>query len=465
MGNQQNHDTVQKLMCVISSILKKWKQIILIMLICGIGFDVFRTLTYVPQYASKMTAVLKVEENTYTQLENARAYIKTLDYIFNGQVVNQYVKEKLGVEELNMHCYITSINETNIVNISVVSDSKKNSYFSLKNIVEWYQNNTNQYHFSYELNVLENITLNEVSINTNHHLSNLKYGALVSGLIAVIILGMTAYLKNTIKTPKEIDYLIDCRLFAKIPKENKKRGKKFWKPQKQAILISSLKTSFQYKESIKKLRNRVEESAKKHGYKSIMITSTLENEGKSSIAANLAVSLSENGHTVLLIDADVRKPSIHKIFEIDTNRSLNAYISEGQKWDSQVDYLEKNGLYVMYAHQDLENADKIISSPRMPQLIKKASAVFDFIIVDSSPSYGLNEPLIINEMVDASIIVLKQDCATVPMINDTIRRLVDAKNNLIGCVYNASVSDYIKKKTIYGYRYGYNRYDRKERRS
>ena len=72
-----------------------------------------------------------------------------------------------------------------------------------------------------------------------------------------------------------------------------------------------------------------------------------------------------------------------------------------------------------------------------------------------------NEPLIINEWVDASLLVVKQNEATLPLINETITRIVQSRNNLIGCIYNSSVADISKNQKIYGYRYGYNRYNRR----
>lgn len=465
MENKQNHNLILKLTCIITSILRHWKSLILVVLIGGCGFDIFKSVTYAPQYSASLKAVLKLEENNYTQLEEAVAYIKTLNYVFNGQVVNNYIKEQLNTDDLKMHCNINSINDTNVVNIQLVSSTKKQALYGLANLVEWYQDHSDQYHFSYELQVLEKATLNEIPINQNSHIKNLELGAVSCGLIYTVFLFLRFYLENTIKTPDDIQHQIDCRLFSKVPKERKKRGKKFWVRSKKAILISSLKTSFQYKEAINKLSTRVEESAKKHGYKTILVTSTLENEGKSSIAANLALSLAKNDHTVLLIDADIRKPSIHKIFECsNTTQNLNNYLEGNATWDQQVTYLKEN-LFLMCAKQDLDNASELLGSTEMANLIKRTSQVFDYVIIDTSPTYGLNEPLELNEMVDASLLVIKQDEATVNMINETINRLVSVKNNLIGCIYNASVADFTKQRMTYGYRYGYNRYTRNERGS
>ena len=196
-----------------------------------------------------------------------------------------------------------------------------------------------------------------------------------------------------------------------------------------------------------------------------MITGSLENEGKSSVAANLALSLAQKNYKVLLIDADIRKPSAHKIFELKTKRCINEYLNGIQKWESQIEYIKKYDLFVLCAKPDLNNSEKMLNGEKMKRLIEEASKEFDYVLVDTSPACFLNEPIIINEMVDASLLVIKQNLATTRAINETISRIVSSKNNLIGCIYNASVIDLIKENKAYGYRYGYNRYDRTRRRS
>lgn len=457
-NNRQSLILFTKISCVIISILRKWRFIILIALVCGTSFDVVKTMTYVPQYASSATAILSSDANSYSQLENALGYIDTIKYIFNGQIVEDYIKEKMQLEELDLQCNITSINNTNIIRIQATSTSRAQAYHALNYMEDWYQLNKEYYQFPYDFKIQEKNSMSMNPINPNSHIKNFRNGAIISGILIIGILGIFSYLKDTIKTHYDIDHKIESRLFAKIPKEIKSKGKKFFKKSKQGLLITSLKTSFHYKESIKKLRNRIEESSKKHNYKTIMITSSLENEGKSSIAANLAISLAQNDHRVLLIDGDIRKPSVHKLFNVKTDLSLNQYIKEGKYWNGICLPLGKYKLDLIVANQELEHAEKYIQSDKMKQLIEEASTIYDYVIVDTSPARYLNEPIIMNEYVDATLLVIKQDSASIKVINETINKLNSSKNNIIGCIYNASVVDLIRHQKMYGYRYGYNRY-------
>lgn len=453
--NSKNNALVLQISLMISYIIKKIGLLALCLVISGVGFDIFKTLTYQPQYMASMQAALKSSQNTYSQLEQTETYTKTLQYIFNGQVVKNEIKSKLNLETVNMNCQIVSQSGQNIVTIQVIAPTKKEAYYSLKCIKDWYQNNGEKYHLTYELNVLQDITLNESPIAINSHFRNFRSGVLYCGILLLVLIGFIVYFRQDIKKASDIEKMLDCRLFAKIPRERKKMRRR-----KTAVLMTSLTTSFYYKEAIKKLRNRFELSAKKHGYQTIMITSTVENEGKSTVAANLALSLARSHYKVLLIDGDLKKPAVHKIFSITKDTTINRYFSKEATWQSQVNFLENYQLSVLCADQDL-NLDEKVLETQLAQLIKEAKSQFDYIIIDAAPTLGLDEPLVINRLVDASFLVVKQNEATISHINEVISRLVQAKNNLIGCIYNASIYEMNQGSMVYGYRYGYNHYNRK----
>ena len=461
--NRTSRDLIMKLACMISYVLKRWKLIVLIALIGAMGFDTVRTLMYHPRYQASVSATLGSEQNTYSQLDTTQAYIRSLSYIFNGQNVQSYLQERLGNEDSTLTCSVNSVNDTNVVNISVQADTRRDAWFGLQYVLDWYRTNGDKYHFNYDLNVTQTNPISEAPVSANSHVRNLMMGGIGGGVFIAAVLLLLAYFSDTIKTPAEITTRIDCRMLARLPKEHKRRGIRFWKKNREALLITSLKTSFRYKEAVKKLRSRIEESSRKHGYQTIMVTSVMENEGKSSIAANLAISLAKGGHHVLMIDADIRKPSLDRILNMETEHSLNAALS-GKEWKKEVMHSERFHMDVLCSIQDLENAEKLLSSEQMKKLLEEAKQSYEFVIVDTSPAAGLSDPLIISEHCDASLLVIRQNLAGARRINDAIDRLVTVRNNLIGCIYNGAVFDPLSEQKAYGYRYRYNRYSNEGRR-
>ena len=461
--NRTSRDLIMKLACMISYVLKRWKLIVLIALIGAMGFDTVRTLMYHPRYQASVSATLGSEQNTYSQLDTTQAYIRSLSYIFNGQNVQSYLQERLGNEDSTLTCSVNSVNDTNVVNISVQADTRRDAWFGLQYVLDWCRTNGDKYHFNYDLNVTQTNPISEAPVSANSHVRNLMMGGIGGGVFIAAVLLLLAYFSDTIKTPAEITTRIDCRMLARLPKEHKRRGIRFWKKNREALLITSLKTSFRYKEAVKKLRSRIEESSRKHGYQTIMVTSVMENEGKSSIAANLAISLAKGGHHVLMIDADIRKPSLDRILNMETEHSLNAALS-GKDWKKEVMHSERFHMDVLCSIQDLENAEMLLSSEQMKKLLEEAKQSYEFVIVDTSPAAGLSDPLIISEHCDASLLVIRQNLAGARRINDTIDRLVTVRNNLIGCIYNGAVFDPLSEQKAYGYRYRYNRYSNEGRR-
>ena len=442
--------------CMALSIARKWQMIVCVVLLCGIVADVTFTLRYTPQYQATARFAAQTEKNTYADMQGTPAYGKTLESILNGQVAQKYVRNAMDAPNMPMRCVLVHESGTNILSIQMISDSRQHAFYGLRETMQWYQEQSEAFQDTRKWAILDQPSFQMSPVQSNSHKKNFIMGAGVSGILVVVFLAMGDFVRKTVRTEKDIERTIGCRLFANLPKEQKPRQKKFWRRNKKAILISSMRTSFAYSEAIKKLRHKLETSAEKHGYKTILITSTSENEGKSSVAANLAIALAMKKKKVLLLDGDLLKPSIHMIFELqDSEQSLNRYLKKNEPWQDQVRYLEKENLYVMTAEAE-GRTERLMESPCLRTLLEEAKAIYDYVIVDSAPAGLLNDAIQWNQWVDASLLVIKQDMTGCSLINETIARLSNAKNNLIGCVYNSSVRDRsVRQGRSYGYGQSY----------
>ena len=452
-NNVQNENLLTIVKCIIKDILQRWILIVAVMFVFGSVFDFMKTVTYAPQYGTSMTATLSGGEDTFKNIDKVQSYVNTLDYLINSNNAKSYVKKKMPISKTTYKAEVT-LKQANVVKIKVTADTKREAYFSIKYLNDWYRENTERYSFPYNITVLKESKFSTKPVNPNSHIKNFLIGAVGSGFVLSCLFGLYFFLRDTIKSEEEVENKLDTRLYAKLPFEVKKREDA---RNKKAILITSLKTSFFFRESINKLRSKVEASSDKHGYKSFMITSAYENEGKSSVAANLALALAKNGRKVVLVDADFNKPAVFKIFDLNGSKSLNKAIEGTSSWRSQV-VSDRSGLDLLPCSQDSLKSEILTNSKKLDEIMKELREEYDFVIVDTSPAYLLNEPMAMNELVDATLFIVRQDYATSDVINETVKRLTYVKDNVLGVVFKNVVSEGNKGTSNYNNRYGYNKY-------
>lgn len=452
-NNVQNENLLTIVKCIIKDILQRWILIVAVMIVFGSVFDFMKTVTYVPQYGTSMTATLSGGEDTFKNIDKVQSYVNTLDYLMNSNNAKSYVKKKMPISKTTYKAEVT-LKQANVVKFKVTADTKREAYFSIKYLNDWYRENTERYSFPYNITVLKESKFSTKPVNPNSHIKNFLIGAVGSGFVLSCLFGLYFFLRDTIKSEEEVENKLDTRLYAKLPFEVKKREDA---RNKKAILITSLKTSFFFRESINKLRSKVEASSDKHGYKSFMITSAYENEGKSSVAANLALALAKNGRKVVLVDADFNKPAVFKIFDLDGSKSLNKAIEGTSSWSSQI-VSDRSGLDLLPCSQDSLKSEILTNSKKLDEIMKELREEYDFVIVDTSPAYLLNETMAMNELVDATLFVVRQDYATSDVINETVKRLTYVKDNVLGVVFKNVVSEGNKGTSNYNNRYGYNKY-------
>lgn len=452
-NNVQNENLLTIVKCIIKDILQRWILIVAVMIVFGSVFDFMKTVTYVPQYGTSMTATLSGGEDTFKNIDKVQSYVNTLDYLMNSNNAKSYVKKKMPISKTTYKAEVT-LKQANVVKIKVTADTKREAYFSIKLLNDWYRENTERYSFPYNITVLKESKFSTKPVNPNSHIKNFLIGAVGSGFVLSCLLGLYFFLRDTIKSEEEVENKLDTRLYAKLPFEVKKREDT---RNKKTILITSLKTSFFFRESMNKLRSKVEASSDKHGYKSFMITSAYENEGKSSVAANIALALAKNGRKVVLVDADFNKPAVFKIFDLDGSKSLNKAIEGTSSWRSQV-VSDRSGLDLLPCSQDSLKSEILTNSKKLDEIMKELREEYDFVIVDTCPAYLLNEPMAMNELVDATLFIVRQDYATSDVINETVKRLTYVKDNVLGVVFKNVVSVGNKGTNNYNNRYGYNKY-------
>ena len=225
-------------------------------------------------------------------------------------------------------------------------------------------------------------------------------------------------------------------------------------------MLLSDKSPFSVQEAYKTLRTNITFSLPDAQCKCIGIISANRGDGKSSIASNLAISLGQIRKKVVLIDCDLRLPTIAKKFEIQSAPGLSNYLSGGEP-DIPVVHVKDRGIDIIPSGNIPPDSTTLISSHAMVELIKKLKESYDYIIFDFPPINIVSDAAILSEQIDGYLLVVRHKCSEYQMIIETIRRMQFADAKIIGFVYNGKNEDkkYYRKSRYskYGKNY-YNKY-------
>lgn len=211
---------------------------------------------------------------------------------------------------------------------------------------------------------------------------------------------------------------------------------------------------FSLVESYKSLRTNIMFSlpVKSTGCRKILISSANPGDGKTTTCVNIAITLSEANVKVLLIDADMRKPTVHKYFGLESRVGLSNALSGMNKLDDCVQKApDTENLWVITSGLLPPNPSELLSSPNMGEMIGKLEESFDFIVIDSPPINVVTDALAVSKLTDGVIVVTSQKATRYPELSRAVSSLRFADANILGFVLNKVKRD----KTRYGKSYNY----------
>jgi polysaccharide biosynthesis transport protein len=297
---------------------------------------------------------------------------------------------------------------------------------------------------------------------------------LISGLLALIggvgLVLFLDYINNKIETVEDIDRYLRLPALGVIPtleSANKARrllgagnsGDKQLVPQSDtpSIILTQVEANSSIAESYRQLRTSLLLSSAGHPPRTLLFTSSQPAEGKTTTSVNTAISLAQTGSAVLILDADLRRPSVHKIFGIRNSAGLSNYLT-GEADLTTLIQVSMPNLYVLPVGPIPPNPAELLGSTKMKQVIETLAANFDYVIVDSPPVSSFADSLILSSLVEGVIIVVKGGVTPREMAQRTKAHLQSVGAKILGVVINQiklQPHDYYYYSTYYSrYYYG-----------
>lgn len=204
-------------------------------------------------------------------------------------------------------------------------------------------------------------------------------------------------------------------------------------------------------ESYREIRTNIRFANVDSNIKKILVTSSVAGEGKSTTVSNLACTLADEGNNVLLLDCDLRKPTLHKKFSVKNHTGLMNILIEKQDYREYIQPIYE-GLDLLTTGSIPSNPSEILGSNSMKHLLEEMEKDYDYVLIDTAPIIAVTDPLVIATYIDGVILVIRADSTPVDLVRSSVDKLEKINAKIIGSILNGT-----EMKKGYDY-YSYKRY-------
>ena len=446
---------------LLRDILVNWWVLLLGALAAAMLAATAASIRYVPSYTTSATFAVssKTSSGSYADLSSANTMAMTLQKIIESHAMQEVLCQKLGVEEIDAEIHTQLIENTNLLTLTVSSDSPREAFDIINGIIDNYSSVA---YYSIGDAVMHILQAPEIPFSPDQPLNtrSLSKKVFVFTFAALaVIAGLCSIMRDTVKGEWEIEEKLDARSPGAISFERKTKvaGDMLRKKKNAALLVTNPLAGFSFVESYKKLTARVEYRMEEHKSQVLLVTSVSENEGKSTVAANLAISLAQKGKKVLLIDGDLKRPSQFLILgvQVKEENELGEYLRGSANLQDLPIGMEIPGLLFIGGRNCYSTSAEILQKPEMGRLIRASRKIVDYIIVDTPPAGVLGDAEILARYADEVLMVVRQNFMYAADINDALDTFRSGGTRVLGAVLN-SVKTF-ENSTSIG-RYGYGRY-------
>ena len=449
------------LISMLKDIAKEWWAILLLSLAVALFADIWVNVTYQPEYKTSTTFVVTAKgmnTNVYQNLNSTQQLAQQFTEIMDSNVLKKKVAQDLKMSSLNIDSSVDLVPETNLITLSVKAGTAVESYRILQSIMKNYNTVSDYAIKNVIIETIQSPAVSMAPVNPLNEKKTMIIAFIAAAAVFMVLVAGLSYLRDTIKNPKDVTSKLDTRLLGSIYHEKKSKSIKLRKKKEfVSMLISNPLRSFQYAESNKMMSSRVRSYMDKENAKTLLVTSVMENEGKSTVAANLALGLAQEGSRVMLIDCDFRKPAQYKIFDMEGKDAddLGKVLTGKAGTENLICNWNDTNLYMILNRTSSNSIEALLKSTILRQIVGFCRQNMDYVIIDTSPLALVSDTEELAQMADASVLVVRQDTVLTKDINDAIDILNNTRGKVLGCVLNDASSSQITGSTAH---YGYGGY-------
>ena len=403
------------------------------------GVLAYDTSVKKPVYQANTTVVIAKSDGTegtsvsLNEVNASQKLANTYSEIAKSELVLNRVIEDLGLsmnsKELGKGVSIKPIADTAIINITVKDQNASRSAAIANEIAKVFAEEITKIY------KLDNVSQLSVAMTPTTPSNNTVTRDIVLAMI-VSIVGVAGfaflrfYLDDTVKHTDDIEKMFGLPVAGSISRNDSKV-----KSGSELVVARAPKSIVS--ENIKSLRTNLQFTAVDRNLKTILVTSTNASEGKSFVSSNLAVSFAQAGKKVLIIDCDLRKGRLHKLFKMFNNAGLSDLLADNVK--NMGSYIRKTtveNLDLITCGTYPPNPSELLASQRNKKVLAGLRSHYDIIVLDGAPVGGLADSVILSSLVDEVLVVAKDGFTSKTDLAATRDALRRVEANIAGIVFN-----------------------------
>lgn len=464
LNQSQDNDYMEiNIKDILYIVTKRFWVVLIFMLIAAVAARQYAIYSYSPTYTTTTSLLVNYssEVNATTSAESyaddidlSRDFVDSYAAIIDSNRVMELAVQKLGMDisasDLNGYVSVSTDKNAGLLYLKVTNSDPQTALDISNAVIEVAPQILTEYISLGSIKVLDPAEFPEVAARPSTT-KNIIIGALLGFVVGVALLVLLMLMKPTIMRTHDIKSRIGLKVLGSIPHIKKSR----WRGKKKVPQITKPKITSNFYEAIKSLRTNVLYLSEKKDIHAILISGAAENEGKTTTAVNLALSLSSQ-YKVLIIDADLHKPSIARELRtsVKNNVSLKFLLDYPERYQNYVKVSPQTELSVL-TFKKINEEEDIFKVAQLKELLRIIKEDYDYIIIDSPPSQYA-DATIIAQAVDAVVLAVRQNHTPVDVIIQSQTDFVMVQAEILGAILTDA--HYIRFDSVSKYKYYHSRY-------
>lgn len=395
--------------------------------------DIFTTGAYYDQYASQQLAA-------------------AFPQMLSMEMMTDLVVQQLPKGYINGYATAQAVADSNMLVLTVHSSNPQDAYDYLCAIIDCYPRVAIYVVDNPQVKIMNAPTMPSQPYNSFSGSNAALMGMLAGIALGLVLVVINALMTSTVQSADDLKVTVNLPILVTLPKVTQKKRR-----SGNGTLISA-ENDPNMAESLRGLRVKLKKILNTAGKNTVLVTSTIAGEGKTTVSINTALALKRDGHKVILLDADLRSQSVAPTLgEPVTGNGLMNCLK-----DRDLDILTcvrkaENGLHFISGHST-DKRHYAINPKAMQQIVEKLSAQYDYVVIDTAPCEIVSDTATLCRCADCVLYVVRQDYAQKSQILNAVTSLHNKEVKITGCVLNGVPQAHHS----YGYNYGgkYNKYSR-----